>query len=188
MEPWINFLKTRLNLESELISNLLITLLIFVVLWIIRRGLLRLGYRRSDDIKTRYIWRKTSGYILFFLLIIFTIPLWVQNAAGLTTYLGLLSAGIAIALKDPLTNLVGWAFILWRHPFRVGDRIQLGDYAGDVVDIRIFQFTLMEIGNWVEADQSTGRIIHVPNGSIFITPLANYTHGFPYIWFDFYAN
>jgi small-conductance mechanosensitive channel len=54
--------------------------------------------------------------------------------------------------------------------------------AGDVVDLRIFQFTLLEIGNWVDADQSTGRIIHIPNGKVFTEVLANYSKGFQYIW------
>jgi small-conductance mechanosensitive channel len=85
-------------------------------------------------------------------------------------------------MREPLTNLAGWAFILWRRPFAIGDRIEVGAYAGDVVDIRLFQFTLLEIGNWVEADQSTGRAIHVPNGVVFGTPLVNYQRGLGYIW------
>ena len=47
---------------------------------------------------------------------------------------------------------------------------------------RIFMFTLMEIGNWVDADQSTGRVIHIPNGKVFKEVLANYSKGFQYIW------
>lgn len=64
----------------------------------------------------------------------------------------------------------------------MGDRIQIGAHAGDVVDRRIFQFTIMEIGNWVQADQSTGRLIHVPNQKVFTDPVANYVAGFPYLW------
>jgi small-conductance mechanosensitive channel len=64
----------------------------------------------------------------------------------------------------------------------VGDRIQIGPHAGDVIDMRLFQFTLNEIGNWVDADQSTGRIIHIPNGRIFTDSIANYDRGFKYIW------
>lgn len=94
----------------------------------------------------------------------------------------MLSAGLAVALKDPIADIVGWAFILWRRPFEVGDRIQIGDQAGDVIDQRIFQFTLMEIGNWVDAEQSTGRILHLPNGLIFTDVLANYTKGSRFIW------
>ena len=81
-----------------------------------------------------------------------------------------------------MANLVGWAFILWRRPFEVGDRIQIGDTAGDVIDLRIFQFTLLEIGNWVDADQSTGRVIHVNNGQVFTLSVANFSKGFEYIW------
>jgi small-conductance mechanosensitive channel len=107
---------------------------------------------------------------------------WFEGFQSLSTFLGLLSAGVAIALKDPLVNLAGWAFIIWRKPFGVGDRIQLGDYQGDVIDQRLFAFTLMEIGNWVDAEQSTGRVIHVPNGKVFNEGLANYSRGFQYIW------
>ena len=96
--------------------------------------------------------------------------------------MGLVSAGIAIALKEPLTNLTGWLYIVWRSPFDVGDRIQLGQETGDVIDTNLFNFTLMEIGNWVDADDHTGRLIHVPNGLIFTATLANYGKGFKYIW------
>ncbi|HAW79639.1 MAG TPA: mechanosensitive ion channel protein MscS, partial [Balneola sp.] len=68
-------------------------------------------------------------------------------------YFGLLSAGLAIALKDPVTDLAAWMFIIWRKPFDVGDRIELGKSKGDVIDIRPFKFTILEIGNWVDADQ-----------------------------------
>jgi small-conductance mechanosensitive channel len=89
---------------------------------------------------------------------------------------------VAIALRDPIVNFAGWLFIVWRKPFEVGDRIQIGQDRGDVIDLRIFQFTLMEIGNWVDADQSTGRVIHVPNQFVFTRMQANYSKGFQYIW------
>lgn len=62
------------------------------------------------------------------------------------------------------------------------DNETIDDNTDDVIDMRMFQFTVMEIGNWVDADQSTGRIIHIPNGSIFTETLANYSKGFHYIW------
>jgi small-conductance mechanosensitive channel len=103
-----------------------------------------------------------------------------HNAA---TFLGLVSAGLAVALKDPLVNLMGWMFILWRRPFAVGDRIQIGIHAGDVMDLTTSRFTLGEIGNWVHADQITGRIVHVPNGKVFVEPVAIYSRGaHDFIW------
>src|SRR5437773_10397896 len=100
----------------------------------------------------------------------------------LVTFFGLLSAGLAIALKDPVANLAAWAYIVWRHSADVGERIQISTHAGDVIDLRLRQITSNEIGNWVDADQSTGRIIHIPNGRVFTEPLANYDKGFKYIW------
>jgi small-conductance mechanosensitive channel len=108
--------------------------------------------------------------------------IWLEGLRSLGTFLGLLSAGVAIALKDVVASMAGWIFILWRRPFQLGDRIQMGDRAGDVVDLRLFQFTLLEIGQWVDADQSTGRIIHVPNFLVFTEPLFNYTAQFEFIW------
>ncbi len=48
----------------------------------------------------------------------------------------------------------------------------------------MFRFSILEIRNWVQADQSTGRIIHVPNGLTFTHPTANFTEGFPFIWHE----
>ncbi|MDX1632794.1 MAG: mechanosensitive ion channel family protein, partial [Thermoanaerobaculia bacterium] len=92
------------------------------------------------------------------------------------------SAGLAIALRDFVTAVAGWLFLLLRKPFEVGDRIEIGGYRGDVIDVRIFKFTLVEIGNWVQADQSTGRIIHLPNNLIIQETITNYTRGFRHIW------
>jgi small-conductance mechanosensitive channel len=78
--------------------------------------------------------------------------------------------------------VAGWIFIMWRKPFSIGDRIQVGSYAGDVIDIRLFKFSLVEIGNWVDADQSTGRVIHLPNSLIISEVIANYTRAFEFIW------
>lgn len=182
MDNLPSLFNSKLFTDPKLSANLLITVLLLITLWLIRRGLLQVVLRRIKDPKTRYNWRKISGYFLYFVIAIVIIPLWLDHGGGLTTYLGLVSAGIAISLKDPLTNMVGWAFILLRRPFRVGDRVQIGNHAGDVIDMRLFQFSLMEIGNWVDADQSTGRIIHIPNGMIFTAPLSNYTYGFNFIW------
>ena len=96
----------------------------------------------------------------------------------------IISAALTIALKDLIVNMAGWVFIMVRKPFQLGDRIQVGEHLGDVIDLRVFQFTINEIGNWVDADQSTGRIIHIPNGRVFTEPQANFSQGFSHIWHE----
>jgi small-conductance mechanosensitive channel len=177
-----DWLQTRLGLSPELQGKLLLTLLTIAGLWILHRLALALMYRRVTDPWTRYRWRKGITYAALGLGVILVGRTWFVGIQALATFLGLLSAGLAIALKDPVINLAGWIFIVWRRPFEVGDRIEIAGNKGDVIDVRLQQFTLNEIGNWVAADQSSGRIIHIPNGSVFTAPVANYDRGFRYIW------
>ena len=178
----IDWLQAHLGMNPELQTRLLTTLAAIVGLWIVHRVVLAVVYRRVHDPRIRYRWRKTFTYVLYAAGIVIVGRMWFAGMRDLTTILGFISAGLAIALKDPVSNLAGWAFILWRRPFEVGDRVQIGPHAGDVIDLGLFQFTLNEIGAWVNADQSTGRIIHVPNGKVFTDPVANYNKGFRYIW------
>ena len=165
-------------------NNLVASVVGLVAISALRLGANRLINQQIKDPRQQYAWRKWIGYTCYGLYTFAVVMLWLPSIAGLSTFLGLFAAGLAVVLRDPLVNLVGWVFILWRQPFQMGDRIQVDEHAGDVIDISIFQFTLMEIGNWVETDQSTGRIIHVPNSHIFKDPIANYSQGFKYIWHE----
>ena len=166
------------SIQAKFISTF-VAIIIFVI---IRKIILNIVNRRNIDALIRYRIQKTTTYIIVVVAFITIGRIWFEGIQSIATYLGLLSAGLAIALKDPITNIMGWAFILWRVPFGVGDRVQLGKNSGDVIDINFFNFTLMEIGHWAEGNSSTGRIVHVPNGKVFIDTLANYGRGFKYIW------
>jgi len=182
MSNFLNWINSQFNIPQDITIRLLLTLSVLAVVWTFRELILFIKLRRVTDVKIQYRWRRGTSYVSFLSTIILIGIIWLETAGQIATYLGLLSAGLAISLKDPLTNFIGWGYIIWRRPFKVGDRIQVGTHAGDVIDINIFQFALLEIGNWVDADQSTGRIIHVPNGKIFVEPLANYTEEFDFIW------
>ena len=179
---FLEWLRQVIDSPTALQQKIIATLALLILFAAIRFVALRTLFRRVHDTKTLYQWRKTITYVTAILAFLGVGSIWLQGFASVSTYLGLLSAGIAIALQDPIVNLAGWLFIIIRRPFEVGDRVQIGEHRGDVIDIRIFQFTLMEVGNWVEADQSTGRVIHIPNGKVFREAQANYSKGFEYIW------
>lgn len=171
------------TLDQAIRNRLVQSLIIILVLWVLNKLAVRLLSKGSDEeIRKQYHWRKSIEYILFTAGALVIGNLWISNFESIVTFLGLLSAGIAIALKDLFINIAGWAFIYIRKPFDIGDRIQVGKVKGDVIDLRLFQFSLLEIGNWVDSDQSTGRVIHIPNGKVFLQPQANYSMGFNYIW------
>jgi len=176
------FINETIGISIKTQNEILFSIFIILFLSIIRFLVLRLVWRQTEDVKIRYQWNRVISIIFPFTGIILIGAVWVPAFEQFGAYLGIITAGLAIALKDPLTNLAGWLFIVIRKPFVVGDRVQVGTHTGDIIDIRLFQFTMLEIGNWVEADQSTGRIIHIPNGKVFLEPQANYSTGFEYIW------
>lgn len=182
MQNIIAWLRNALSSSNDLEARAVATIAVILLFLFLRYVALRIVYRRVDDTKALYQWRKTLTYTAFLLGLLAVARIWIRGFDSVSTFLGLLTAGLAIALRDPIVNLAGWLFIIWRRPFDVGDRIQIGDHRGDVIDVRIFQFTLMEIGNWVDADQSTGRVIHIPNGKVFQETQANYSKGFQHIW------
>ena len=170
------------GLSHDLVENLLWSVAIVIALWGLRAFVLRLLAKRTEDVRTQYQWRKSTQYVAVVLGLLLLVRVWVGAVDSLATFLGLVAAGLAIALKDPLVNLAGWAFVLIRRPLSPGDRITIRGLTGDVIDQRVFQFTLLEVGTSTGAGQSTGRIIHVPNGWVFSDAVVNHTRAFAYVW------
>lgn len=162
--------------------QVILSIVAIFIIWLIRLIALRVINRNLSEDESQYKWRKNLTYIAVFIGFLVVGRIWFEGLQSLATFLGLLSAGLAIALRGPVTDFAGWIFLLWRKPFDVGDRIQISDIKGDVIDIRVFKFTVLEIGNWVHADQSTGRVVHIPNHKVFDDSLANYTSDFEFIW------
>jgi small-conductance mechanosensitive channel len=179
MSDWLH---NNLGLSVGVQGQIAVTCIIILALLIFRRVILGVVWGQTHDAKLRYRWQKGTTYLVSVVGILLLGRVWFGGFQGAGSFLGLFAAGIAIALKDILVNIAGWLFMIWRRPFAVGDRIQIGTNAGDVIDVRIFHFTLNEIGNWVDADQSTGRVIHIPNGRVLTDVIANYSEGFEYIW------
>ena len=66
--------------------------------------------------------------------------------------------------------------------YRVGDRVRTGDVVGDVMDISLARTTVMEVGEWVKADQYTGRVVTVANRVVWVNPVYNFTQHWGYLW------
>lgn len=182
MQRIIQWLEVVTGVSSEFYQHLLVTLAVVAGLWLLSRMVLSLAFKREKDIRKRYQWRKITNYIITIIGILLLVNVWFGGLRSIATFLGLLSAGLVLALREPVLNMAGWVLIIWKRPFRIGDRIQVGDFYGDVIDIRLFQFSINEIRGWVDADQATGRVVNIPNGRLFIDPQANYNYGFPFIW------
>ena len=181
MTTWI---EANLGFSPDLTRRIAATIVLIIVIVVLRWFVARWLSRTVSDGELLFRSRKALTYISTAVLVLLLTWIWLPFVEDLGTFIGLLSAGLVIALADVFMDLAGWVFIMFRRPFKVGDRIEIDGTAGDVIDIRAFRFTLLEIRNWVDADQATGRVVHVPNGKLFKNAAANYTEGFFHIWHE----
>lgn len=140
--------------------------------------------RRHDAKAVKYNIAKVvnllSILVIIFIIISFLNANWYTAAASL----GLISLLLGFALQTPISSLIGWMYIVFRAPYKVGDRIQIGDFTGDVVEINYLDTTLWEFaGTYMSNDLPSGRLIRFPNSLIFNDQVYNYSWSkFPYIW------
>src|SRR5690349_1000280 len=140
-------------------------------------------HARNSDHRERYRQRQSLLTIVVVVTLAAIVILWARTLQHAGTFLGLVGGGLAIALREPLLSVAGRIAILAGHIYTVGDRIQVEDITGDVIDVGFFYTRLMELGNWIGGDQATGRIVQFSNSKIFgNTPVFNYTRHFAYIW------
>lgn len=138
--------------------------------------------RRPGSQQEKYIRRTNLGLLVTLGAVVVLVILWARLFHNKGTFFGLIGAGLALALREPLLSMAG-RFSIWAgRLYRVGDRIEFQTMAGDVIGIGIFYTRMLEIGNWIHGDQATGRIVQFPNSSVYQHPVYNYTQNFSYIW------
>jgi small-conductance mechanosensitive channel len=142
----------------------------------------RLLRSRERDSKERYRSVRLLNTIVVVVGLAILIALWSRLFQHTGTFLGLIGAGLAVALREPLLSLAGRVAIFMGRIYNIDDRIEINKLSGDVIDIGLFYTRMMEIGNWIGGDQYSGRIIQFANAQIFGTPVFNYTRNFAYIW------
>ena len=125
--------------------------------------------------------------------VVVLLSIWFDDPSRLATVLGILSAGLAIALQRVIVSFAAYLILLRGRVFAPGDRVVIGRVRGDVVELGFMQTTVMEMGEapgeqgddpsiWVRGRQYTGRLVRVTNDKIFDSPVYNYTREFPYLW------
>ena len=172
-------------LNHPLVNKLYKSLIIFGLVYVALLFIHRFINNMKVEITKRHQYRKRASTVVTLVYFLLLIPIWAGSTHQWTTVLSVMGAGIALALHEVLLNITGWLYIVVRRPYKTGDRIEMGSIRGDVIDIRLFQTSLLEVGSWVDGDQSTGRLVHMPHGQIFRNPLYNYTKGFAYLWNEF---
>lgn len=169
-------------LTNELVYTLVIALTgISIILFAVRILKKSFGRYVKDD-NNWYKIRKAADIFGFVLIAVLVAILYSDMLGGITVILSVASAGIAFSLREVIASIAGWLTILVGGMFSTGDRVQLGGVTGDVIDIGVLRTTVMETGDWVNADQYNGRIVKIANSFVFTEPVYNYSTDFPFLW------
>jgi len=173
---------TQFFSDNSTAQKLLISALLILINIIVVQLTSKVLFKTIKSTSVYYNLRKRFYYLFTVILIIMIILLWSESKLDLTTYMGFISAGIAIALREIFTNIAAWFIIIFQKPFEVGDRITVNGQSGDIIDIKLFQIVVVEVSSRDFGEQSTGRIVHIPNNFLFIHSITNANKGFEYIW------
>jgi small-conductance mechanosensitive channel len=172
--------ETALGITQRMLRGAaLITILLAVA-----RSISVYGIARIEDAATRFTLQRIQRLAVALAVAVIVVSIIFVNWYTAVAALGVGSIIIGLAVQTPLKSFIAWIYILVRQPFRVGDRIKIGEATGDVIDVGYLDTTLWEFGGqYLSTDHPSGRLIKFPNEKVLDEIVYNYSWPlFPYIW------
>jgi len=170
------------TINGNYIYLIIISIIIIFVMKLIKQIALKLSFKKASNSKEKYMYKKNGSNVITVITFILLFIVWTDYLKSFITMITFISTAITLSLKDLIFNFFSGIYIRTSKIFSLEDRIEVGDLRGDVVNINKTSFDLLEIGDRVNGEQSTGRIVHVPNSIVFTHPVKNYVKAFKYIW------
>jgi small-conductance mechanosensitive channel len=161
-----------------LMKTVIVVILILVVfnflLKIFERFLLK-NAKTKKQISNIEIFSKVVKYLFYVVLVLFAMFYYIGSLTGFGITIGLLSAALGFALQRPITGIAAWIMVVVKRPFDIGDRVMIAGVKGDVDDITLTHIYLREVGGIVPSEENSGRVILIPNATLFEQNVINYT-------------
>ncbi len=176
------FLEKLLGINAHYILTTFLIIIFFIISRIVLKILIKIYNHFNPNEKLRYAFNKRIHIIINIILIVLIFLLIEEYLNNIVTIISFTSAAMTIVIKEIIINFFAGIYIKIRKPFQVEDRIEIDNIEGDVVNINIMNFELLEINNKNSGEQSTGIIINIPNSFVFSNPVKNYVKAFKYIW------
>ena len=164
------------------VGTLVSTIATLLILMALVRLLKRILNRYVREPGNLYRAKKMVTFLGYFTGLVVISLIFSDRLGKMAVAFGVAGAGIAFALQEVIASLAGWVAISFGNFYNTGDRVQLGGIKGDVIDIGMLRTTMMEIGQWVNADLYNGRIVKIANSFVFKEPVFNYSGDFPFLW------
>jgi len=152
-------------------------LLMFIDQWLERfLGRMKLDRRQVETLRSVV---RVSLQILGFLVIVLVL---VGMPTQLGTMLGIVGAGLTVALKDFIVAFIGWFVLMGKNGMRLGDWVEINGVSGEVVELGMFHTVLLETGNWTDAGHPTGRRVTFTNSFAINGHYFNFSTSGQWLW------
>lgn len=157
------------------------TLLFVNVFLKITQPVLRITMSKHFKKEDWKVIRMVYIYFVWFIAVLIILTGVFGNFSSLGISLSLIGAGVAFALQQVILSFAAWFLIIIKRPYKIGDRIYIKgkDILGDVEDITMLFTVLKEVA---PNDTVTGKNVIIPNSTVFLEPITNYTYDVPHIW------
>ena len=175
-----NFIENITGINQEYIFLTILSLLSVVVVKLILFFIKKIFSFYSG--KTGYIIYQRINLIFTIVNIVVIFILWDSYLDNIITIISFISAALTLALREVIFNFFVGIYIKVKKPFNIDDRIEFRDLKGDVIALNSLDFEVLEIADYINGEQSTGKVINVPNSTALVYPIKNYGKNFKYIW------
>lgn len=176
----VNSLAEYIPLLRMVITVVIVFIVFSLILALIKRGLLK-KVKTKRQISNIEIFSGVLKYIFLLILALLAVSSYSGSWTSFGIWVGLFSAALGWALQKPITGVAGWIMVVTRRPFDIGDRVIIGNVRGDVQDITLTHIYLREVGGIVAGEENSGRIVMVPNSTLFEQNIVNYTKQDEYV-------
>ena len=182
IQDFCTYIASIIGIDAGYIMSFILTILSIIFFKAIKVCLNNI-FSAYEPRKAFSMYQK-SNVIMTIINMVVIFLIWDKYIHNIITIISFISAAMTLALRDFVYNFCAGLYIKIKKPFLVEHRIEVNDIKGDVVSLNTFSFELLEVGNTVNGEQSTGRIVNIPNSVVITSPLKNYEKNFKYIWME----
>jgi small-conductance mechanosensitive channel len=155
----------------------ILLLLLFIDQWLERLvGRMKLDRRQVETLRTVARVALQIVGVLIILLLLIGMP------TQMGTMLGIVGAGLTVALKDFIVAFFGWLVLMGKNGMRLGDWVEINGVSGEVIELGMFHTVLLETGNWTDAGHPTGRRVTFTNSFAISGHYFNFSTSGQWLW------
>ncbi len=170
------------RLSHALLLDVLIVIGVLILLLLLDGWLQHLLDRPKLDRRQVETLRSITRMSLRVVAVLIILLVVVGMPSQFATTIGIVGAGLTVALKDFIVAFFGWLVLMGRNGIRLGDWVEINGVSGEVTELGMFHTVLLETGNWSDSGHPTGRRVTFTNSFAIEGHYFNFSTSGQWLW------